>query len=202
MNFRSAALFVLGAVATTAVAPLAARQEAQEMPPDMAAMYASAAKYTQPGEKHKKLEPYLGRWDVESTVSMGPGNEMKSSMKVEIAWQIPGRFLEIESKGNLMGLPYQGFGLLGYDNFKQAFVSTWIDNLNTYKLDAQGNLGQDGTTLLMYGTLDEYLTGENDKPVKYVYRWKDADHFEFEVHDLAIGETNTCVITMNYSRAK
>jgi len=202
MNLRSAAFFVLGAAATTAVAPLVARQEKQEMPPEMAAMYAAAAKFTQPGEKHKKLEAYLGRWDVESLVSMGPGNEMKSAMTAEFAWQIPGRFLKLESRGSLMGMPYQGFGLLGYDNFKQAFVSTWIDNMNTYKLDAQGNLAQDGTTLITYGTLDEYLTGENDKPVKYVYRWKDADHFSFEVHDLAIGETNTCVVTMNYSRAK
>jgi len=202
MNFRSAAFFVLGAVATTAAAPLVARQEKQEMPPEMAAMYAAAKKFTEPGEKHKKLEPYLGRWDVESSIPMGPGNEMKSSMTAEISWQIAGRFLKLETKGTLMGLPYQGFGLLGYDNFKQAFVSTWIDNMNTYKLDAQGNLAQDGTTLITYGTLDEYLTGENDKPVKYVYRWKDADHFAFEVHDLAIGETNTCVVTMNYTRAK
>jgi hypothetical protein len=202
MSFRSAALVLLGAVATTAAAPLATRQEGQELPPDMKAMYESASKYTQPGAKHQKLLPYLGRWDVESTISMGPGNEMKSSMKAEIAWQIEGRFLKVESKGTLLGMPYQGFGLLGYDNFKQAFTSTWIDNMNTYKLDAQGNLAQDGATLIMYGTLDEYLTGENDKPVKYVYRWKDADHFSFEVHDLAIGETNTCVVTMNYARAK
>jgi hypothetical protein len=38
--------------------------------------------------------------------------------------------------------------------------------------------------------------------VKYVVRWKDADHFIEEVHDLAIGETNTQVIELAFSRVK
>ncbi len=200
MNVKSLAWFVLGAAAVAA--PLATPQDAGKMPPEMAAAFAKAAKFTSPGELHQKLAPYAGKWDVVTTMTMGPGHEMKDKAKAEFSWLIDGRFLQQRIKGSLMGMPYEGFGLLGHDNFKQAFVSTWIDNLNTYKLDAEGRLAQDGRTLIFHGHLDEYLTGENDKPVRYVYRWKDDDHFTFEIHDLAIGESNTCVVTMHYTRAK
>lgn len=203
MNAKAVAWFLLGAAA--AAAPIAATPKAQDqgaMSPEMAAAFAQAEKFTRPGPMHQKLNDYVGKWNVVTSMTMGPGQVMTSESKAEFRWLIDGRFLEQRMKGQLMGMPYEGFGLLGHDNFKQAFVSTWIDNLNTYKLDAQGKLGQDGKTLIFYGPLDEYLTGENDKPVKYAYRWQDADHFTFEVHDLAIGETNTCVISMAYSRAK
>jgi hypothetical protein len=43
----------------------------------------------------------------------------------------------------------------------------------------------------MYGTLDEYLTGEHDKMVKSVWRFVSDDEMRLEVHDLAIGESNS-----------
>lgn len=203
---KNVLLVALGAALGATLLPLvplaASPAQEQKMSPEMEAAFAGARKYTEPGAMHQKLKDYVGKWDVVTAISMGPGQEMKSESKAEIAWLIEGRFLKQETKGQLMGQPYHGFGILGHDNFKNAFVSTWIDNMNTYKLDSQGRLGQDGKTLFLYGTLDEYLNGDNDKPVKYVYRWKDADHFTFEVHDLDIGEANTCVVSMTYSRTK
>jgi hypothetical protein len=54
----------------------------------------------------------------------------------------------------------------------------------------------------MYGTLDEYLSGEHDKMVKYVYRFVSADEIVFEVHDLPIGEVNTQVMEFRFTRKK
>ncbi|MBL8840027.1 MAG: DUF1579 domain-containing protein [Planctomycetes bacterium] len=199
---KSSLLVAFGASLAAALLPLLPAQE-QQMPPEMAAAFEKVKAILEPGALHQKLADYLGDWDVETSISMAPGQPpMKSKSKAKFSWRIEGRFLQQELKGQLMGKPYEGFGLIGHDNFKQAFVSTWVDNFNTYKLDSEGRLGQDGKTLIFYGTLDEYLTGENDKPVKYVYRWKSADQFSFEIHDLAIGEANTCVVTMDYRRAK
>src|SRR5262249_905234 len=97
---------------------------------------------------------------------------------------------------------YESLYLLGYDNYKHAFVQTSIDNGNTMMLGAQGGTDQAGDTLILYGKMDEYMTGEIGKEVKYVYRWKDDDHFTIEGHDLAMGETNTKVVEMQYARAK
>jgi hypothetical protein len=56
--------------------------------------------------------------------------------------------------------------------------------------------------LIGYGTLDEYTTGENDKMVKYAFRFLDADKIVLEIHDLPIGETNTKVLEFTYTRSK
>ena len=50
--------------------------------------------------------------------------------------------------------------------------------------------------------MDEWMTGEHDKAVKYVYRFVDDDHMIFEMHDLGIVPGETMVIEVNYERVK
>jgi len=57
-----------------------------------------------------------------------------------------------------------------------------------------------GKVLLTYGTIDEYLTGEHDKMVKYVWRFLSEEKIVLEIHDLAIGEFNTKVVEITYVR--
>jgi hypothetical protein len=174
------------------------QQQQQPSPEEMKKMLEGAKKWTSPCPAHEKLKEFVGKWDVTAMVMGSPGGKSKA----EFTSILGGRFVRQDFDGQLMGMAYQGLGLIGYDNFKQAYVSTWVDSASTYKLDSQGKFDQSGKTLIFYGTMDEYLTGENDKEVKFVYRWKDADHFAFEIHDLAIGETNTMVIQFEYARAK
>ena len=56
--------------------------------------------------------------------------------------------------------------------------------------------------LTMYGKMDEPGTGEHGKNIKYVTRLLGRDKQVFEVHDLAIGEPNTKVMEMTYTRKK
>ncbi len=56
--------------------------------------------------------------------------------------------------------------------------------------------------LVSYGTLDEYLTGENDKMVKYLWRFTGPDELVLEVYDLPIGEKNNQVIEVRFRRRK
>ena len=64
----------------------------------------------------------------------------------------------------------------------------------------EGDVDPKTSALLMYGTLDEYLTGEHDKMVKTVTRFLSADKIVMEIHDLAIGEDNTKVLEVTYTR--
>ena len=59
-----------------------------------------------------------------------------------------------------------------------------------------------GKVLSLYGKMDEPMTGEHDKNVKYVSRMISADKHIFEVHDLAISEPNTKVVEVVYTRKK
>jgi hypothetical protein len=169
-------------------------------PQAMKAKMAQAAKLTQPGPNHKVLERFLGTWTTASSFVMGGKKTPPSEGTMTFRWIMDGRWLACEWKGSLMGRPYESFWVLGYDNFKQSFVITTVQNMDTAMLRSEGDLTQDGKTLVTWGTLDEYLTGEHDKIVKNVFRFVDADHLTIEVHDMHIGETNTQVLDIGLAR--
>ena len=201
------ALLAVGLVTTAArfaapsrpAAPAAVAPQQQGGGDELQKMMEAAKKWTAPSDSHKKLERFVGKWDVTSTM----GGQSVGKSKAEFTSILGGRFVQGALKGQFwINANYESLYLLGYDNFKHAFVQTSIDNMNTMMLEAQGIADQGGNNLILYGKMDEYLTGEIGKEVKYIYRWKDDDHFAIEVHDLAIGETNTKVIEMQYTRAK
>jgi hypothetical protein len=183
------------------LAPLAAAPRAQEGgTSDMAAMMEKAKKLTQPGEHHVLLERFLGRWKTETRFFMGGQPTPPEAGTAEFSWLMPGRWLQGKSKGSMMRMPLEGFHLLGYDNFKQSYVTCHVSNLDTAMNCSEGDLDPGGKALLTYGTLDEYLTGEHDKMVKYVWRFRSEDEIALEVHDLPIGEQNTKVVEITFRR--
>jgi hypothetical protein len=168
---------------------------------DMSAMMEKAKRFTQPGERHKALERFLGKWTTESRLFMGGQPTPPEKGSAEFSWLMAGRWLKAETKGSMMGMPMENFLILGYDNFKQSYVSTNVSSIDTAMTHAEGDMTQSGDALLSYGTLDEYLTGEHDKMVKYAWRFPSKDKLVLEVHDLPIGEKNTKVLEVVYTRA-
>ncbi len=174
------------------------KQDPQPSAQDMAAMMAKAAKFTQPGPNHEFLKRFLGKWDCELKMTGMPGAGGKMVSTGE--WLIEGRVVQVRSEGSMMGMPHEGFLMMGYDNFKQSFVTTMTSSMDTAMLRSEGDLTRDQKTLITYGTLDEYLTGEHDKMVKYVWRFVSDDEIVQEVHDLPIGETGTKVLELRFTR--
>jgi Protein of unknown function (DUF1579) len=196
--------FVAGAVcASLLTTVISARQPEPAKPkavPDYAAMMAKAKKYTEPGEHHKVLERFLGQWKTETRMFMAGKATPAEKGTAEFGWLMKGRWLKSEWSGKMMGRPLQGFLLLGYDNFRQSYVTTYVTNMDTAMLHSEGRMDPGGKALLSYGPLDEYLTGEVAKMVKYVWRFPSEDKMTFEIHDLPIGEHNTKVMEVAYSR--
>ncbi len=174
---------------------------AQQSPQaEIAAAMAKAKQFTQPGPNHKVLERFIGAWSTETRV-FGMGKPMPAEKgSAQFAWLMPGRWVKSESSGSMMGMQIQSFMLLGYDNFKQSFVFSGVSTMDTFMSRLEGDLDQSGKTLIAYGTLDEYLTGEHDKMVKYVWRFQSTSQMLLEVHDLAIGEANTKVIEISFTK--
>ena len=168
----------------------------------MKEMMEKAARWTQPGENHAFLQRFLGRWDIEIRFFMGGQPTPPEKGTSEGRWLIDGRWLQLDWNGSMLGMKAQGTSLIGYDNFKMSFVSTSVTSGDTAMVHAEGDLTQDKQSLLMYGTLDEYLTGEHDKMVKYVWRFVSDDKIVLEIHDLPIGEQNTKVVEITYTRQK
>lgn len=168
---------------------------------EMAEVMAKARRYTQPGEAHKALTRFIGKWTTETRIFMAGKPTPPEKGTSEFSWLMPGRWLKHESNGTIMGQPMKTFLMLGYDNFKMSYVSSQVSSLDTAMTHAEGDMDPGGKALLLYGTLDEYTTGEHDKMVRYVWRFPTPDRMILEVHDLPIGENNTKVIEVVFTRA-
>jgi hypothetical protein len=155
-------------------------------------------KVCKPGPAHERLKELIGSY--ETTMRMGMGGDSKGT--AEITWLAEGKWVQIRWSGEMMGQTTTGTTILGYDNFKERFVSTSVDSLQTCMNAAAGLFDQKGDHLILWGTIDEPGTPEQDKQCKYVYRNFGTDKMTFEVHDMMIGETDTKVMEVAYSRKR
>src|SRR5262249_2628167 len=111
----------------------AAPAAAPAAPPGMdPAMMAKMGAYATPGPEHKMLEGRVGKWTGKGKFWMFPeAPVMESEVTSEFKWMLGNRYLEDTTHGNMMGQPFEGHGVTGYDNMKKKYVSTWIDNGGT-----------------------------------------------------------------------
>lgn len=204
---RSAAAFVgglvVGAAALTAWSQEKPEGGAAEGPPSMEEMMKKWKEVASPGAKHKALDSMVGTWDTVTRMWMAPGAPPSVEKGTTTTkWVLGGRWLASESSGSMMGMPMQGIGYLGYDNFRKRYVQLWMDSISTCAVHAEGAFDQSGKALHLYGHLDEWLDGTVGKNIRLTTRIDGPDRMVFEIHDLDIGESNTRVIEIEYTRRK
>jgi hypothetical protein len=103
-----------------------------------------------PGKMQEHLAKGAGVWQGKCQMWMAPSivEPMKSESTSTVTPIMDGRFIKVEMAGEMPGMgPYSGFGLYGFDNVSQRFVSTWIDNHSTGIMNGVGELSPDGKTL-------------------------------------------------------
>jgi hypothetical protein len=168
----------------------------------MAKMMELWQKLGSPGDMHKKLDYFAGEWTTTTRMWMNghdaPPTETAGTSSAK--WILGGRYIMAEHTGSIMGMPMEGLHIIGFDNYKNKFVNVWIDNMNTNMLYSEGLLDMTGDVLICYGAMDEWMTDQHDKAVKYVTRRVDDDTYMFEIHDLGIVPGETKVVEIEYTR--
>jgi len=157
-----------------------------------------------PGAAHKKLEIMVGTWDAEVKMWMnGPAGEPTISKGTsENKLVLGGRYVQQDFTGEMMGQPFSGVGYTGYDNFKKRYVSFWIDNMSTAMSTMEGNLDKEGKAFTTWGKMDEPMTGEKGKKIKYVTRIINNDTQTFEVYDVVAYGDKKPTMQITYTRKK
>jgi hypothetical protein len=133
-----------------------------------------------PGEPHKLLKRFEGRWEAASKFWMAPGAppmEEKGRMTCRII--LGGRFLTQEFRGKWMGMEFQGIGYFGHDNVKKKYVGFWIDSMGTGVMTSEGSLAEGGKALNMAGSYSDPVKG-GTKTMRMVTTFIDEDHFRDE----------------------
>jgi hypothetical protein len=157
---------------------------------------------TTPGPMHKQLERFLGKWKIEASMYGIAPEAVKSEGTSEWRWLFEGRFIQQTWRSDVMGAPSGGQVTIGYDNFKQKFVTSDVNTFQTALLTSEGNFDQPGETLITYGFTDSPITGECDRLAKYVWRFEGKDTFTFELHDPSAPAGNTKALEVVYTRQK
>src|SRR2546426_65654 len=104
--------------------------------------------YSTPGQAQKMMAQSAGDWKAEVTEYMDPTQPpMKSTATVHNEMIMGGRYLTTHYTGNMMGMPFDGMGTIGFNNGTQKYCSTWIDNMGTGIGYMEGMISADGKTL-------------------------------------------------------
>jgi len=130
--------------------PAAGSHQETNLPPGWteADMQACVAAGT-PGKMHEHLAQSVGVWHGKNTMWMGPDTEpVMSECTATLTSMMDGRFVKCECAGDMPGQgPFNGFGIYGFDNVTQRFVSSWVDNCGTGIMNGTGELTPDGKTM-------------------------------------------------------
>jgi hypothetical protein len=159
-----------------------AGEESKENPAsehDQDAMMEKYKEFSTPNENHKVLDPLVGDWDYSIKWWMSPDAKPEESKGTSnIKWIMGGRFIEQKVEGTSMGQPFEGVGLIGYDNEKKQYQSIWIDNMGTGIMKGSGNYDSSTKTLTDQGKFS--CPAEGEKSYRGVLKMIDNDNFTYE----------------------
>lgn len=140
----------------------AQEHEGHEMPQMSAedqAMMEAMMRAGTPGPQHAMLAGMAGDWTFEGTFWMSPDQPPMSSTGTATRTMIlGGRVLVEKVTSSFMDEPFEGQGMLGYDNVGGAYWSTWIDNMSTALMTSTGSCDQGKCE--WHATYTDPMTGE------------------------------------------
>ncbi|MFN0118204.1 MAG: DUF1579 domain-containing protein [Elusimicrobiota bacterium] len=132
--------------------------------PMMSEAMMNAMKHGSPSENHKMLEPLIGNWTAEVKGWMEPNGKVEESKGLAKNWWVlGGRFVQEEFKGDWAGQPFEGMGLIGYDNIRGQYESIWLDNFMTGMMKFSGKYDATTKTFSSDGDFSCPMTGEKNK---------------------------------------
>jgi len=168
---------------------------------DKAEMMKKAEEAGRPGAEHKALESLVGDWKAEVKCWMDPdGPPQVSQGTAKAALTMNGRFLQEDFNGVMMGKPFQGRTVMGFDNVKRTYQSVWVSDMQTSMFVTEGRGENGNKTITLEGTSSCGATGQTEMPMKVVMRTVSPDKRTFEMFDTSRGsDVRTMEIT--YTRA-
>ena len=137
MNQRRLALLI--AAGAVLALPAAGRAQQPEMTPEQKAEMEAYMKAGTPGAPHKAMAATAGSYAVKAKswqAAGAPPTEDTGTATRSMA--LDGRVLVEEFKGSMMGMPFTGHGMRGYDNVTGKYWATWIDSMSTGLMLSEG----------------------------------------------------------------
>ncbi len=144
--------------------------------------------YMTPGKEHQDLAKMNGEWTFKSKMWMDPSAPPVESEGTAVYEMIlGGRYSLSKVYSNVMNMPMEGLNIVGYDNAKKVWVSTWIDNLGTGISFAEGTYDAINKYINFIGTMVDPITGKDTK-FRETFKITSDKTFEIEMFSFSDGK--------------
>lgn len=152
-----------------------------------------------PGEPHKALARLAGSWETRSRSWMEPGKPpVESTGACEQKLVLDGHYLQQTYTGTMVGQPYTGISLLGYDNHTKKYQSVWIDTMSTGVYFFEGTPSRDSRTIRQESRYDDPVHGPS--VWRTVTRIRNDNTIEFEMSLTPRGRKEMKMMEMTITR--
>lgn len=183
-----------GADVAAAGADVAAEAAATNANPTTGAMPAMSAeqqammdawiKAGMKGPQHEQLALFVGDWDAKVTQWMDPAAPAKTSTGTETVTSLHGgKFVQSQFTGSFEGQPFEGTSLMGYDNVRGKYTTTWHDSMATGIIMALGDYDAATKSYTLRGTMADPMKPSELTPVREVIRIVSDNERVFEWHE-------------------
>ena len=138
-----------------------------------------------PGSHHKHLKNLVGEWHTKVSMWQEPGAEaMVTEGKATCEMIMNGRFVVQHMTGQMMGMPFTGMGIVGYDNTTKMHTSVWFDNMGTQMMYTEGDCENHCKVETHYAS----QMGPSGEPMKFKLRTNIIDKNKHIFEMYMIGE--------------
>jgi hypothetical protein len=176
--------------------------------PNEAEMMKQMMELAKLNDNHKLLADFAGSWST-SVKMMEPGKEPTVS-KGSVTYKsiMNGRYVIGDhtgsmkmpgADGKMKDFTFKGMSTDGYDNVKQKFTSSWMDNMGTGILMFEGTYDPATKTFTYTGEM-EVVPGMKT-PVRSVVKVTDKNHRTFEWYENRGGQEMK-TLEIDYTRKK
>ena len=176
-----------------------AKDKKSEKQMDQQSMMELYKQLATPGEPHKLFASLAGSWTTTTKEWMEPGKPpTESTGSAEMKMLLDGRFLYQEFNSQMMGQPFSGIGIDGFDNLRKRYVTAWFDTMGTGIFLMEGTASADGKTITLKGQHNE--PGGGQMTHRAIWKIVDSNSQTFDMFGTHHGGKEMKMLEIAYSR--
>ena len=144
--------------------------------------------YMTPGAEHQKLAKLNGNWTYTMKMWMDPAAEPTVTTGTAVCEMLlDGRYSQMKVTGSVMGMPFNGVSLTGFDNGKKLYLTTWVDNMGTGIMYGEGKWDESTKTINISGKMYDPMAGK-DIDYKETLKFIDDNTMEMQMFSVIDGK--------------
>lgn len=154
-----------------------------------------------PGDMHKMMASYDGKWTADMTFWMAEGAPPQTSKgECEFKMIMGGRYQQGMYKSDMNGMPFEGISSMAYDNAKKMFVNTWQDNMGTGIMYGEGPYNEATKSMELKGKMIDPAT-KAEKSYREIWSYPDANTMVMEMYETPMGGKEYKSMEAKYTRS-